>query len=447
MQPNDTLSPAQVRAWPIPAPPSIAADRSKPLFEALALHDLMTPNQVAGRHWSIGCVALEITQRCNLDCTLCYLSDMSEAVQDLPLEEVFRRVDTIHQHYGPGTNVQITGGDPTLRKRGDLVEIVARVAAKGMRPALFTNGIKATRGLLTALRDAGLKDVAFHVDMTQERKGFANETALNAIREDYIARAHELGLHILFNTTVFDENIQDVPMLAAFFRDRADKVHLASFQMQADTGRGVLRARGEEITQQRVMGLINQGAGLDLGFDHLAVGHASCNRYGSLLSAGDVKTPTFDDARLVDDVFEQSTAYAYDRYNPWWSALVALKFVSRNLGLSARILGYVLRKVWALKGGLIKLHRPHKLTYYIHNFMDAQNLDKARCESCIFMTMTRDGPIAMCVHNARRDDFILAEVETEEGIFQPLIDKAPAQPLKKLKGRRRAAFLRERNVA
>jgi MoaA/NifB/PqqE/SkfB family radical SAM enzyme len=69
--------------------------------------------QSMGRRWPIGCVALEITQRCNLDCTACYLSDHSEAVKDLPLEEVFRRIDLIHARYGAGTDVQVTGGDPT----------------------------------------------------------------------------------------------------------------------------------------------------------------------------------------------------------------------------------------------------------------------------------------------------------------------------------------------
>ena len=33
------------------------------------------PGQTAGRRWGVACVSLEITQRCNLDCTLCYLSD------------------------------------------------------------------------------------------------------------------------------------------------------------------------------------------------------------------------------------------------------------------------------------------------------------------------------------------------------------------------------------
>ena len=40
-------------------------------------------HQIAGRRWPVACVSLEITQRCNLDCTLCYLSESSEAVRSL----------------------------------------------------------------------------------------------------------------------------------------------------------------------------------------------------------------------------------------------------------------------------------------------------------------------------------------------------------------------------
>ena len=98
-----------------------------------------------GRRWPIGYVALEVTQRCNLDCTACYLSEHSEAVKDIPLEELFRRIDLIFDHYGPHTNVQVTGGEPTLRNREELVAIVRKVSRKGMRPALVTNGIRAKR--------------------------------------------------------------------------------------------------------------------------------------------------------------------------------------------------------------------------------------------------------------------------------------------------------------
>ncbi|HYK41637.1 MAG TPA: radical SAM protein, partial [Thermoanaerobaculia bacterium] len=147
------------------------------------------PNQVLGRRNSIGCVALEITQRCNLDCTLCYLSENSERVKDIPLSEVYRRIDEIAAQFGAPTAVQITGGDPTLRKREELVAIVRRVRERGLLPTLMTNGIKATRDLLQELAEAGLNDVAYHVDMTQERKGYASEEALDAVREEYIERA------------------------------------------------------------------------------------------------------------------------------------------------------------------------------------------------------------------------------------------------------------------
>src|SRR6266542_2935236 len=113
-----------------------------------------TSNQVLGRRSTIGCVALEVTQRCNLDCTLCYLSEKSESVKDVPIDVIFERIDRIRQLYGPGVGVQVTGGDPTLRRRDELVAIVRRVSEKGLRPSLFTNGIRATRGLLMELADA-----------------------------------------------------------------------------------------------------------------------------------------------------------------------------------------------------------------------------------------------------------------------------------------------------
>src|SRR5216683_3251974 len=189
-----------------------------------------TANQLMGRRWPIGCVALEITQRCNLDCTACYLSEHSEAVKDVPIEEVFRRIDMIFAHYGLHTDVQVTGGDPTLRKRDELVAIVRRIRDRGMRPTLFTNGIRAKRDLLQELVAAGLVDVAFHVDMTQQRNGYGDEIALNALRQEYIDRTRGLGLPVMFNTTVIDGNFEQIPEIVAFFVRNSDAVRLASFQ-------------------------------------------------------------------------------------------------------------------------------------------------------------------------------------------------------------------------
>jgi molybdenum cofactor biosynthesis enzyme MoaA len=193
--------------------------------------------------WPIGCGALEITQRCNLDCGACYLSEHSEAVKDLPLEEVYRRIDMIRDTYGPDVDVQITGGDPTLRDRGELLAIVRRLRQMGMPAALFTNGIRVTRDLLTSLVEAGLIDLAFHVDLTQGRRGYQAERDLNELRRTYIERARGLPLSVFFNTTVFDGNFDQIPDVVAFFVQHSDVVRLASFQQQAQTGRGTWHPR------------------------------------------------------------------------------------------------------------------------------------------------------------------------------------------------------------
>ena len=145
--------------------------------------------------------------------------------------------------YGPNTDVQISGGDPTLRDRAELSQIVRYVRASGMRASLFTNGILLTREWLQVLASDGLNDVAFHVDMTQERKGYASEADLNALRLRYINMARGLSVSVLFNTTVFAGNMHEVASVANFFVQHNDVVRFASFQLGADTGRGTVADR------------------------------------------------------------------------------------------------------------------------------------------------------------------------------------------------------------
>ena len=54
--------------------------------------------------------------------------------------------------------------------------------------------------------------------------------------------------------------------------------------------------------------------------------------------------------------------------------------------------------------------------------MDASALDPERIRNCSFMVMTEDGPVSMCEHNSRRDDFILRPIALHGGAghFEPL---------------------------
>lgn len=410
------------------------------------------PSQALGRRWPIGCVALEITQRCNLDCAVCYLSENAEAVRDVPLAEIFRRIDAIAELYGPGTDVQVTGGDPTLRDRAELVAIVARLSERGLRPALFTNGIRAKRDLLAALADAGLVDVAFHVDLTQDRKGYASEADLNGLRREYIERARGLPLAVMFNTTIFHRNYAEVPALARFFAAHADVVRLASFQLQADTGRGMERRRDPRITMGSVAKAIETGLDTSLTFDALEAGHARCNRYAMALVAGGRAHDLLDDKPFMARMLAETTGLSFDRRRPA-RALAALAgwFLARpRLWPAGAIWG--VRKLRALAGDALAARgRVTKLSFFIHDFMDAGCLEAERLKACAFMVATAEGPVSMCLHNARRDAFLFRPLALGEGgatrFWDPASGKLSrdatpsgpiAPPAKLLKGRARA---------
>jgi len=407
------------------------------------LGPLAVGHQYLGRQASIGCVALEITQRCNLDCTLCYLSEHAEQVRDIPLEALWHRLDQIRAHFGVGTAVQITGGEPTLRKRRELVAIVRRARQLGLPPALMTNGMKATRDLLAELAEAGLNDVAFHVDLTQQRQGFPTEKALNVIRREYIERGRGLPINVMFNTTVFQGNMAEIPDLVRFFIQHADVVSLASFQLHAATGRGVLGKRHTEISLARVREQINTGAGTALPWDAVLIGHPQCHTYALTLAVNGHLYPVIPDQQFYGQFLRDFSHVVIDRRASRRQIIWQyLKAARRRPLWYWRGLRYGLALGWRMKQDLIAARgKIHKLSFFIQNFMDADALDPERIQACSFMVMTADGPVSMCAHNARRDAFILQplDIETAQGTihwvpFRPRKTRQPAAMPTALRG-------------
>jgi pyruvate-formate lyase-activating enzyme len=385
------------------------------------------PNQVLGRTLAIGCTAVEITQRCNLDCSLCYLSEHSEHVVDIPIEEIFRRLDTIRQTYGPSANVQITGGDPTLRKDSELLEIVAYARRLELFPALFTNGIAASRTLLAALADAGLTDVAFHVDTTQKRAGFDSERALHVIRREYLERARGLGLMVIFNTTLHDGNFHELPDLVQFFTDHADVVGFASFQLQAETGRGEWGPRGPAVSLAAARSAIDRHTGRVLPWEAIRIGHPQCHSYLPTFVIGGEIVPIVEDQDLVGDFLADFAGAHKDRRAGCGHVarhyLVEMLRRPRWLWRAAR---FTVRHLWRSRTALIRARaRVHKLSFFVQNFMDARALDEERIATCSFMVMTADGPVSVCEHNAHRDEYILKSIHFRRadgslGHYEPL---------------------------
>ncbi len=376
-------------------------------------------NQILGRKGSIGCVSLEISQRCNLDCSLCYLSESSNYVDDIPFQELKNRLDGVRDHFGVGTNVQISGGDPTLRDRVELVAIVKYAREIGLLPALFTNGIKCSRSLLKELSENGLSDVAFHVDLSQERKGYKTEHDLNAVRLEYIKRTKGLPLMVVFNTTVFEKNFHEVKNIAKFFAQNADTVDFASFQLQADTGRGTIKERPNKISTETIREQINLGVGSSLSWDAILVGHPKCHSYVPTFAINEKCYEIIDDPEFFGEFLKDFSHISHDRRE---SVLkIAWRYIkAANQKPSWYIKGikYFLPRLWKVKGDLLRSKgKINKISFFVQNFMDQNNLDQERIDACSFMVMTHEGPISMCLHNSKRDDYILKPfiVESEKG--------------------------------
>src|SRR5919201_382259 len=288
--------------------------------------------------------------------------------------------------------------------------------------------------MLVELVEAGLVDVAFHVDLTQSRRGYESEAALNEIRQDYIERARGLPLSVMFNTTVFDRNFEEIPEIVQFFVRNCDVVRLASFQPVAETGRGTLGSRNAAITAQSVQEQIEKGARSPISFDALHVGHARCNRYGMIFVTNNRAYDALDDRRLLEAILERMPLLSFDRRNRSKVIATFMKGILTSPYLCVNAAGWLLRKAWQARADLWRARcRVNKLSFVIHNFMDACRLERDRVDACAFMAMTQCGPISMCLHNAKRDAFILAPIRLSapEGdrFWDPLSGKSIERPL------------------
>ncbi|MHB0937271.1 MAG: radical SAM protein [Armatimonadota bacterium] len=101
----------------------------------------------------------KVTARCNLRCSFCRFW-REEAPAELGTEEALSVVDDLAAL--DCRKVHFSGGEPTLR--ADLPQLVERVARRGMRAALTTNGTCLTEELATALVAAGLFSATLSLD-------------------------------------------------------------------------------------------------------------------------------------------------------------------------------------------------------------------------------------------------------------------------------------------
>ncbi len=129
-----------------------------------------------------GITWLEPTSQCNLSCYGCYRKNIKNSHKTL--EEVKHELD-FFQSQRKSDCISIAGGDPLVYP--NIIELVADIKARGLKPIINTNGIALTKELLRELKKVGVFGFTFHIDSKQGRgrdpKWLGkNEIELNELR-------------------------------------------------------------------------------------------------------------------------------------------------------------------------------------------------------------------------------------------------------------------------
>lgn len=120
-------------------------------------------------HEQLPCsVLMEVTDRCNLHCPVCFADSGGRQTEDPSLEEISRLLERAMAAAGP-CNLQLSGGEPTLRDDlSRIVEAARRVGYSFIQ--VNTNGLRlaSEREYAKRLRAAGLSSVFLQFDAADD---------------------------------------------------------------------------------------------------------------------------------------------------------------------------------------------------------------------------------------------------------------------------------------
>ena len=164
-------------------------------------------------------VQMELTHRCNLTCSHCYLRGTDWNREELSLDEI-RRV-LVQLREAQSLFLSLTGGEPTLRQ--DLSDILGAARDLDFVTSLLTNGTLIDAGLARRVSDARVHQVHISVlglepehDRIAGHKGAFQEAILGMDR----LRAH--GVNVVAKLVLTRDSIRDLEPLQELVARHAD---------------------------------------------------------------------------------------------------------------------------------------------------------------------------------------------------------------------------------
>lgn len=170
---------------------------------------------------------LEPTSKCNLYCEGCYRKNEKDGHKSI--DEIKKDLD-VFTSLRKSDGISIAGGDPLTHP--DILDIVAEIKRRDLKPIINTNGLALTKDLLRKLKKAGVFGFTFHIDSKQNRPGWKgkNEIELNELRYHYAKMLAEEGnISCAFNSTVYDDTKHFIPEMLKWAHKNIDIVQVMVF--------------------------------------------------------------------------------------------------------------------------------------------------------------------------------------------------------------------------
>ena len=362
-----------------------------------------------------GLAILEVTERCNLTCPMCYAYS-SPSERDYSLEEIETRLDQLIAVEGKGISLQISGGEPSVRK--DLDQIAALVKRKGFgQLEMVSNGIRLAReaDFAEKLVSWGFTSVYLQFDSTRPEDIMKlRGEDLWEVRQKAIAALERVKLPSTLAVSLYDGlNSDQIQQVVHFAWQHPDTVCAIAFQAATPFGR--FEIAGKEIEAQggkeqvstaprklrmpEILKLIEEQTGVsqDLFFP-VGEGSPLCNAFTLLKHTKEGYKPMAPNFTL-----QEFMGVMGPRPN------MTLRMLTRG---RAAILPQIVTNI----GGSLKLMKtlwPHigtdpsfwtsrkTLTLFVKPFMDESDIDMSRIERCCFHNASPRGVMSFCALNAK----------------------------------------------
>ena len=238
------------------------------------------------------CVLLEVTNRCNLNCPVCFASSCEEGTKEPTLDAIREALKDMLQTGGP-FNLQLSGGEPTVRD--DLASIIQMAKQMGFEYVqLNTNGIRIAleEGYLLELKEAGLDSVFLQFDgLTEVSYQYLRGRNLLELKKKVIEICHKVQMGVVLVCTLApDVNVDQIGPLIQFALDGLPVIRGVHFQPISYFGRLKEEAPVHRVTipyvlreiESQTEGLMKKG-----DFSNSRAEHGLCSFHGSFLKKPD----------------------------------------------------------------------------------------------------------------------------------------------------------------